>query len=66
MKKIVHSRVSEIFVIIETPSFIALVGRRRKAGVTVCVDNTQCQKGLYMIQYLRKKNIIIRKVFKMQ
>lgn len=55
MKKIVHWRVSEFVVIIETPSFIALARGRCKADVKVCVHNTQYQKGVYMIQYLRKQ-----------
>ena len=52
MKKNIHSIVSEFLVIIETPSFMTLARRRRKAKVKVCVHKTQYQKGLHIVQYL--------------
>lgn len=41
MNKIIHSRVSEVLVIIKTPSFKTLARGRRKASVKVCVHNRQ-------------------------
>jgi hypothetical protein len=55
MKKIIHSRISEILVIIKVPSFTALARGRRKESVKVCVRNMQYQKGLHIINIWENK-----------